>query len=506
MDVALVAARILLAFVFVVSALTKLADREGTHDAVSAFGLSMVAAPVAVLLPLTELIVAAALLPAVSAWWGSLAALGLLTAFILAISISLLRGNRPECHCFGQLHSKPIGWPTLVRNGALAAMAGFVVWHGPRDSGPNALAWLADLSGVQPAATLGGVVLLIFVILEVWLLVNLLRQSGRLLVRIDALEERIGAAGIPDSPLIEPQTLPGLPVGTPAPPFSLSGLHGERLTLDALRAAGCPVILLFSDPNCGPCNSLMPEITRWQREQAGRLRIALLNSGSADDNRAKALDHGLTDLLLESNSHVAQAYQVGGTPSAVIVNPDGTIGSPLAAGADAIRALIARTIGEPTPLPLVAPTAHNGNQTHAASRRIGQQAPAVQLPDLHGKTVSLKRFRGKDTLVLFWNPGCGFCQEMLDELKGWERSRPEGSPEIVVISSGTVEANRNLGLQSLVLVDEGFTAGSAFGVNGTPMAVLVDADGRIASEGVAGAPAVLELAKGSQSQTGLLPG
>ncbi|MDQ3660350.1 MAG: redoxin domain-containing protein [Actinomycetota bacterium] len=483
--------------------MTKLADREGTRDGVSAFGLPMVAGPVAVLLPLAELAVAAALLPAVSAWWASMAALGLLTAFILAISVNLLRGNRPACHCFGQLHSKPIGWPTLVRNGALAALAGFVLWHGPLDSGPHALAWLADLNGFQLAATLGGVLLLILVLFEGWLLVNLLKQNGRLLVRIDAMEERVGAVG---SPLIEPQGLPGLPVGTPAPSFSLAGLHGETLTLDALRAAGCPVMLLFSDPNCGPCNALMPEITGWQREQAGKLRVALLNSGNADDIRAKASDHGLTDVLLDSDGHVAQTYQFGGTPSAVIVNPDGTIGSPLAAGADAIRALVARTKGEPTLLPLVAPAAHNGTGIHAASPRIGQQAPPVQLPDLQGKTVSLKRLRGKDTLVLFWNPGCGFCQEMLDDLKVWERSRPEDSPEIVLISTGTAEANRELGLKSLVLVDGGFTAGSAFGVNGTPMAVLVDADGRIASEGVAGAAAVMELAKGIPGQGRLAAG
>jgi hypothetical protein len=36
--------------------------------------------------------------------------------------------------------------------------------------------------------------------------------------------------------------------------------------------------------------------------------------------------------------------------------------------------------------------------------------------------------------------------------------------------------------------------GNKFGAGGTPMAVLVDAEGKIASELAAGAPAVLELA------------
>ena len=47
----------------------------------------------------------------------------------------------------------------------------------------------------------------------------------------------------------------------------------------------------------------------------------------------------------------------------------------------------------------------------------------------------------------------------------------------------------------------GFTIGPKFGVNGTPMAVLVDAEGKIASEVAAGAPDVLALARnGTLSQ------
>src|ERR1700686_3813868 len=46
-----------------------------------------------------------------------------------------------------------------------------------------------------------------------------------------------------------------------------------------------------------------------------------------------------------------------------------------------------------------------------------------------------------------------------------------------------------------------FTIGPKFGIHGTPMAVLVDADGKIASEVAAGAPNVLALANnGALSQ------
>ena len=52
-----------------------------------------------------------------------------------------------------------------------------------------------------------------------------------------------------------------------------------------------------------------------------------------------------------------------------------------------------------------------------------------------------------------------------------------------------------MGLRSPVVLDEGFTVGEAFGANGTPSAVLVDEQGRIASSLVEGASAVLALAR-----------
>ena len=49
-----------------------------------------------------------------------------------------------------------------------------------------------------------------------------------------------------------------------------------------------------------------------------------------------------------------------------------------------------------------------------------------------------------------------------------------------------------MGLRSSVVLDQpGMSVGRQFGATGTPMGVLVDEEGRIASELAAGAPAVL---------------
>jgi thiol-disulfide isomerase/thioredoxin len=123
----------------------------------------------------------------------------------------------------------------------------------------------------------------------------------------------------------------------------------------------------------------------------------------------------------------------------------------------------------------------------------------LRLPNLAGNDVSLEDFRGEETLVLFWSPECGFCQEMLPDLKAWEIDPLAGAPRLLVVSDGTVEDNEAMGLSSEVVLDHTYAVSDAFGGAGTPSAVLVDAEGRIASEVVVGSSAVLELARSGRT-------
>jgi len=83
---------------------------------------------------------------------------------------------------------------------------------------------------------------------------------------------------------------------------------------------------------------------------------------------------------------------------------------------------------------------------------------------------------------------------MLPDLKAWEEDRPTDAPQLLVVSTGTVDAHRRMGFRSPVVLDETFASGFAFHVSGTPAAVLVDAQGKIASGVATGAPAVFALA------------
>lgn len=521
MDTALVLARLVLAAVFIVAGFAKLADREGSRQALKGFGLpDAVAAPGSLLLPIVEIAVAILLLPTSTAWWGGLGATALLAAFVGGIGYNIAKGNHPDCHCFGQLHSEPAGWSTLARNAVLGLVGLYIVLFGRdlfsfsnEDAGYSLIAWIGDLSTWELVASILGLIAIAAIAIEGWLLVHLLGQNGRVLLRLDALESLVAEGGtLPDGAPAAAPTAPrplGLPEGSPAPAFRLEGLFGETMTLDALRAAGKPVMLVFSDPSCGPCNALLPELGKWQRDHAARLTLALVSRGSVDANRAKATEHGLSHVLLQKDREVAQSFQANGTPSAVIVRPDGTIGSPVSAGAEAIKTLVSKTTGS---LPLQAvPTRGNGsgnggqaptreNGAPVAASKIGSVAPAFELPDLDGKNVSLASLKGKQTLLVFWNPGCGFCKRMVDDLKQWEAKPQRNAPQLVLISTGTPEANRELGLKSTTLLDQGFTTGRTYGASGTPSAVLIDSAGKIASEVAVGQPGVMALATGKPAK------
>jgi hypothetical protein len=69
------------------------------------------------------------------------------------------------------------------------------------------------------------------------------------------------------------------------------------------------------------------------------LEICLISSGSTEDN-AEAERLRLNHVLLQDAYEVMEAYRAPGTPSAVMVSPDGRIASSVAIGAAAVEPLI----------------------------------------------------------------------------------------------------------------------------------------------------------------------
>jgi uncharacterized membrane protein YphA (DoxX/SURF4 family) len=315
----LLVVRLGLGTVFGVAAAAKLADRSGTRTTLDELGVpAPLTGPGAAALPAAELAVAALLAPATTARWGALGALALLLVFGGAIAVSLARGRRPDCNCFGRLHSRPLGPAMLVRNLALAGLAVAVVAAGPgRGIAPPPVR--IDL-GVALAALLAG---------QAWLSLELFLQNGRLLARVVALER-----GTPTSPA-------SLAALAPAPSFVLPDLEGELHSLEELLAPGLPLALVFTDPNCPACEPLAARVAELREERAGELEIALVTRAGSPEQLGRFRAHGPGLVLVQERHEVFEAYRARAVPSAVVVGPDGRIQSPVETGNEAIEELLA---------------------------------------------------------------------------------------------------------------------------------------------------------------------
>lgn len=502
MDMILLILRLLFAAVFFTSGIAKLFDQKGAQQAIIDFGLpKLLAKPVAILLPLGELAIATALVSVILAWWGAVGAIGLLIAFNIGIAVNLVRGRAPECHCFGKLDSKPIGWTTLARNFALIAAGVLIVWYGSENVGPSVINWLTSLTAIQLLNLFFAMLVLGILASQAWFIIHLMRQQGRLLIRLDALEARLDSANnVVQAKAPAKQAIPerGLPIGAKAPTFNLTRVDGENVSLETLLSPAKPLVFLFHDSGCGPCAALMPEIAQWQQKFSSHFTVALI-SRNAPKKKAKA-EYEIENLLIQPKGQdIFRAYQVTSTPTAVLVQPNGRLGSRLAMGRDAIRNLVSQIV--PTTLPIPPTNASvnrnfNGRQSGVIMPQIlevGASVPDFSLPDLTGQQVDLKNLLDTNIVLFFWNPDCGFCKVMLDKVREWEDMFLGKAPKLIFISRGSVEANKKMGLQSPVLLDQDFTASRIFGARGTPSAVFIDSNGRIESKVAIGAQEITNL-------------
>jgi thiol-disulfide isomerase/thioredoxin len=470
-------ARLVLAGVFAVAGIAKLADRQGTRKAAIGFGApERIAGVLAIALPLAELAVAGLLLPASTAVYGALGAVALLALFTGAIAISLARGRAPDCHCFGQLHSAPASWRTLARNAVLLGIGVVALAGSVAEEPKSAVAWIGELSDSELALLAVGATAAVVIAVGGAAFLSLMRSYGKVLTRLERVEAALSNAGLDLEEALDADQI-GLEPGTAAPTFWAKSLTGESVSRDSLTESGVPSVVLFTSPHCGPCQALLPLVAAWQREHAGALNVVIASDGTNEEIEAEARELALENVLVDADRRLYAAFQANGTPSAVIVAPDGTIGSWVASGREWIEQLVASALGG----------------TEGEGLPIGTEAPALELPSLDGGPVSLEALQGRESVLLFWNPDCGFCRSMHEDLLAWEGSVNGAGPRLVVVSSGAEESTRAEGFRSLVLLDAEYAAGTAFQAHGTPMAVLIDAEGRVASAVAAGADAAFDL-------------
>jgi len=478
----IVGARVLLALVFGVAGVSKLAAPRSARNGLVEFGVpAQIAGAASSLLIAAELAVAVAMIAAGTAWYGALGAAALLTMFCTAIASNLLRNRHPNCNCFGQLSAAPVGWPTLARNAVLLGFAVAIIGAG-RDAGAaSVIGWLGQLITTQ-GLLLGAVLGAAAAVLVMVLLMQIVQQQGRILLRLEALEQQLGV-GLPANGHAE--TPAGLSPGSDSPSFALNDLTGRTVELATLLDSPM-ALLLFSHPDCHPCQELLPDVIAWQRELAPAVKIAVIAEGSAETNREKFAARGVDLVLLQKEREVAERYGAYGTPSAVAVAADGRITSFVAQGAAAIRSLVEEV--RAGTLPALPPKVE--------VPRIGDPVPDVKLVTLAGEPFAFSQLSGTAALLLFWNQSCGYCQRMLPELRASESKTNGSKPQWIVLVNGSPADGAALGVRSTIILDENGRAARAFGASGTPMALLLDRDGRVASDLAVGADEIFDLADG----------
>jgi peroxiredoxin len=131
----------------------------------------------------------------------------------------------------------------------------------------------------------------------------------------------------------------GLPAGVAAPDFTLPDLHGKHHSLADLR--GKRVLLVFSDPGCGPCQAIAPSLEEIHRaHQQNGLSVVMVSRGDLEANRQKARELGLSfPILLQKNWEISKEYAMFATPVGYLVDGRGVIAKDVAIGGPAILAL-----------------------------------------------------------------------------------------------------------------------------------------------------------------------
>jgi peroxiredoxin len=257
-------------------------------------------------------------------------ALALLAVFCIAILRALSVGATPDCNCFGGLTQTEVGRGTLVRDVLLGGLAGFAVFGAP-DQQIGALHWIGEAApGDRPSIVILACAVAILGAF-CWVL---LRQNGRLLLRLEAV-----AAEHAVEPPLEP--------GSPAPDFGGLDLDGEPISLQSLLGHGLPVALFFTDPDCGACGQALELVASIQREQPHELTLAVVSRGDSERMRVRSAELGIERVFPQNGDDLFDAYRVHGVPGAVMIDPDGRIARRPVLGADAAREMLGEAFEAP---------------------------------------------------------------------------------------------------------------------------------------------------------------
>jgi peroxiredoxin len=132
----------------------------------------------------------------------------------------------------------------------------------------------------------------------------------------------------------------GLKPGSVAPDFAIPDMNGRPISMEQYR--GRRVVLVFSDPHCGPCSQLAPYLARaYRRRGEITTEIVMVSRGEIEENRRKAETYGFEfPVVVQDRWKLSRKYGIFATPVAFLIGEDSHTERAVAIGFDQIRHLL----------------------------------------------------------------------------------------------------------------------------------------------------------------------
>jgi peroxiredoxin len=345
--------------------------------------------------------------------------------------------------------------------------------------------------------------LLLLILLSIWVgFYQLVKQQGRILLRLDALERDRDS-----SDRHEHLGFEGLPAGAVFPGFELPDLSGKTHALADF--GGKRLLLIHWSFDCGFCEAIADDLAGLESDLEKRnAQILLLASGDEASNREHAAQHGMkTPILLLKEQPVPEPFAQRGTPVAYFVDEEARVAAPFASGADQVLALARRiATSAAEPIEPKHERSHLKNERPLSESHIernglkpGTPAPDFRLPDLQGRTVSLRDYGGRRVLLVFSDPNCGPCDELGPHLARLHQEHKGNGLGLLMVGRGGVEENRKkaeqFGFEFPVVLQDKWKLSKEYGIFATPVAFLIGENGVIAKEVAVGKESILALAR-----------